>query len=215
MKKRVLSLFLLLILLSLSCSAQADISNFFLRTRYGQLISYENIPFRYAIKVYGGFTMYSDDQLNEIWNNMSLAEDEDEIYDFRYWLSPDNTYEFQVQVKEQTYDSFKTETAKAPEYISLIESDMEEAGYFNIRQLHDGILRDTPEGEMLETAYAFSLTTAKGTQVDITVVYYDCYYEDIEYIFEITAYNGDYDTAQYLLDQMVQTVDITPAPTYY
>ena len=54
-----------------------------------------------------------------------------------------------------------------------------------------------------------------GKQVDITVVYYDCYFEDIEYIFEITSYNGDYETAQYLLDQMVQTVQIAPAPTNY
>ena len=215
MKKRVFSLFLLLVLLTLTCSAQADISNFFLRTRYGQLISYENLPFRYAIKVYGGFTMFSDDQLNAIWSSTGIAEEEDEVYDFRCWLSPDNTYEFQVQVKEQTYDSFETEIARAPEYITLVESDMEAAGYFNIRQLHNGILRDTPEGDMLETAYAFSLTTAKGAQVDVVVVYYDCYYEDIEYIFEITAYNGDYETAQYLLDQMVQTVNITPAPTNY
>lgn len=215
MKKRVVCLLLSLILLILCCPAQANINNFFLRTRYGQLVSYENIPFRYAIKVYSGFNMYSDEKLNEFWKNLNLDEDEDEVYDFRYWLSPDNTYEFQVQVKEQTYDSFATEVARAPEYISLIESDMQAAGYTNIRQLHNGILRDTPEGQMLETAYAFTLTTNSGAKVDITVVYYDCYYEDIEYIFEITAYNGDYETAQYLLDQMVKTVDITPAPTYY
>ncbi len=215
MKKRLLSLLLVFLLLMLCCPAQADISNFFLRTRYGQLTSYENIPFRYALKVYSGFSMYSDEKLNEMWNNLQLKEDDDEIYDFRYWLSPDNTYEFQVQVKEQTYDSFATEVSKAPEYISLIEDSMTAAGYFNIRQLHNGILRATPEGKMLETAYAFSLKLSSGQQVDITVVYYDCYYEDIEYIFEITAYNGDYETAQYLLDQMVQTVQITPAPTYY
>ena len=215
MKKKCMCLLLSLVLLILCLPAQADISNFFLRTRYGQLLSYENIPFRYAIQVYGGFSMYSDDKLNQMWSNIALEEGDDEIYDFRYWLSPDNAYEFQVQVKEQTYDFFATEVANAPGYIALIEENMKAAGYFNIRQLHEGILRDTPEGQMLETAYAFSITTSSGNQMDIAVVYYDCYYEDIEYIFEVTAYNGDYETAQYLLDQMVQTVQITPAPTYY
>ena len=72
----------------------------------------------------------------------------------------------------------------------------------------------TPEGDMLETAYAFDIPLEDGSVRSITVVYYDCYYENIEYIFEMTAYDGDYETAQYLLNEMVQTVDIWSAPGY-
>lgn len=212
MKKRVFCIALSFMMLMSLTPAQAVINNFFLRTRYGQLAPYENLVFNYAIDVYSGFIMSSDEQLNARWASMTFEEGEDMLYDFRYWLSPDRTYEFQVQVKEQTYDSFETEVLKAPEYISLMEEDMLALGYYNIRQLHEGILRDTPEGKMLETAYAFALPV-EGGEMDITVVYYDCYYKDVEYIFEITGYNGDYETAQYLLNEMVQTVDIW-SPAY-
>lgn len=196
-----------ILLLLFALPAQAQINNFYLRTRYGQLMPYENLVFNYAIDVFGGFSMYSDAQLNALWDNLSSDETDDEVYDFRYWLSPDNTYEFQVQVKEQTYDSFETEVQQAPYFITNVEKDLKDQGFTNVRQLHEGILRQTPEGKMLETAYALSVPTDKGS-VEITVVYYDCYYGDIEYIFKMSAYNGDYDTAQYLLDEMVQTVDI-------
>lgn len=212
MKKRVFCIALSLIMLISLSPAQAAINNFFLRTRYGELVPYENLVFNYAINVYSGFLMASDHQLNTRWENMVFEEDDDLLYDFRYWLSPDHTYEFQVQVKEQSYDSFQIEVQRAPDYISLMEEDMLAAGYYNIRQLHEGVLRNTPEGKMLETAYAFTIPKDSG-ELDVTVVYYDCYFEDLEYVFEITAYNGDYETAQYLLDQMVQTVDIW-SPAY-
>lgn len=212
MKKRFFCIVLSLLFLFSLTPAQADINNFYLRTRYGQLVPYTNMVFNYAIDVYSGFYMYSDDQLNSLWEEIVFEEDDDMVYDFRYWISPDRTYIFQAQVKEQTYDSFETEVLNAPQFISLIEADLLASGYTNIRQLHEGILRDTPEGQMLETAYAFTLPADSGA-TEITVVYYDCYYQNIEYIFEITSYNGDYDTAQYLLNQMVQTVDIWPAYT--
>lgn len=214
MKKRVFCILLSLLMLFSAASAQAKVNNFYLRTRYGQLALYENLVFNYSIGVYGGFYMYSDDQLNEIWSRMNLSEEDDEVYDFRYWISPERTYEFQIQVKEQTYDSFATEVSHAPQYISMMEEAMVNAGYTNIRQLHEGLLRSTPEGDMLETAYAFDIPLEDGSVRSITVVYYDCYYENIEYIFEMTAYDGDYETAQYLLNEMVQTVDIWSAPGY-
>lgn len=196
--------------LFISLPAQAQINNFYLRTRYGQLVPYENLVFNYSIDVYSGFYMFSDTQLNTLWDNLQLDETDDMVYDFRYWISPDNTYEFQVQVKEQTYDSFEAEVLHAPEFVALAQDDLKAQGFTNIRQLHNGILRDTPEGKMLETAYALTAPVDSGS-LDITIVYYDCYYQDIEYIFKISSYNGNYETAQYLLDQMVQTVDIWPA----
>ena len=211
MKRKLFCILLSFIMLFSMTGAQADINNFYLRTRYGKLMLYENLVFNYAIGVYGGFYMYSDDQLKSLWESSNREDSQDEVYDFRHWLSPDRTYGFQVQVKEQTYASFEEEVKNAPNYIAVAGSALEEAGYTNVRQLHDGILRDTPEGQMLETAYTFDLPYDNGSVMHITVVYYDCYYLGIEYIFEITAYNGDYETAQYLLDEMVKTVDIWPA----
>lgn len=125
MKKQLLCILLAFSLLFSCVPAQArPLSNFFVRMRYGQLVPYENIPFRYAIDVYNGFRMYSEAELDTLWANLELDEDDDEVYDFRYWMSPDNTYEFVVQVKEQTYDSFATEIAHAPDYISLMMDDM-------------------------------------------------------------------------------------------
>ena len=85
----------------------------------------------------------------------------------------------------------------------------EAEGYTDIRSLHSGIIRKTPVGDMLEIAYAFSFQQESGKTTDVAVLYYDCYYKDIEYIFELTALNGDYIAAQQLLDAMVQTLNIT------
>lgn len=213
MKKKIFCILLSALMLFSVTGAQAVINNFYLRTRYGQLALYENLVYNYAIGVYSGFYMYSDDQLNAIWESSGKEDMQDEVYDFRHWLSPDRTYGFQIQVKEQTYASFEEEVKNAPNYIALSRPSLENAGYINIHQLHDGILRDTPEGKMLETAYTFDIPNDDGSTLHITVVYYDCYYQDIEYIFEVTSYNGDYETAQYLLHEMVSTVDIWPAGT--
>ena len=67
---------------------------------------------------------------------------------------------------------------------------------------------------MRELKLGEAIPLEDGGVRSITVVYYDCYYENIEYIFEMTAYDGDYETAQYLLNEMVQTVDIWSAPGY-
>ena len=215
MKKRAF-IFVSVLLLLLACiPAQArPLNKFYVRTRYGQLVSYENIPYRYAINVYEGFMMYSEEQLDAIWAEYAQEEHEEEIYDFRYWFSPDNTFQFHIQVKEQTYNSFATEIAKAPEYANIVRADFEAAGYTNLKQLHEGILRQTPEGTMLETAYTYTLPLNNGKNITVTTVYYDCYYEDIEYIFEIRGYDSDYESAQMLLDSMMQTVRITPSGTH-
>jgi len=212
MKKRVWICCILFTLLFAAPPAQArPIMNFFQRTRYGQLAPYENLVYHYAIDIYEGFRMYSEEQLDQIWATTEFEEGEDIVYDFRLWASPDQNYHVEIQVKEQTYASFEEEVAKAPDYITQLAPAMKEKGYTNIRQLHEGILRQTPEGEMLEIAYAMTAPLIESAAVDIITVYYDCYYEDVEYVFSITAYNGDYETAQSLLDTMIQTVRITPS----
>ena len=206
---KILCLLFSAMLLCGCVSAHAAGLSFQQRRLYGSMVSYENIPYCYALEVFAGFSMYTDDQLNEMWKMYGQDEDSDVVHDIRCWISPDRTYEFLIQVKEQTYESFEEEVKNAPNYISSMEEEMKSMGYFNIRQLHDGVLRKTPEGNMLETAYSFSLPRKNADPVEITVVYYDCYYKNIEYIFEITAYNGDYDTARALLDEMIRTLDIT------
>jgi len=206
MKKAILSLLLSLMLL---CStALAEPNQFFIFRNYGTMMSYENLVFCYAVDIFSKMIAYTDDELNAVWDSMSFDEDDDDVYDLRYWVTTDKKMEFQVQVKEQTYASFEEELANAHLYITFVEDGMKALGYKNIRQLHNGIKRNTPEGIMLETAYAFTVPLDNGTEVDIAVVYYDCYYGGIEYVFEMTSYTGDYETAQYLLDKMMQTVDI-------
>ena len=77
------------------------------------------------------------------------------------------------------------------------------------KQLHDGILRDTPAGQMLEMAMSFVAIADDGRTVPTTAVYYDFYANGYEYIFMMTALNDNaYDAAQKLLDSMMQTVSI-------
>ena len=161
MKKQLLCILLAFSLLFACMPAHArPLSNFFVRMRYGQLVPYENIPFRYAIDVYNGFRMYSEAELDTLWANLELDEDDDEVYDFRYWMSPDNTYEFVVQVKEQTYDSFATEidslclgsiylleqlpeVREAPAFISLLKDVIKDTVEFH-SQIHVQTACHTP-----------------------------------------------------------------------
>jgi len=212
MKKKLLVFICIMSMLFSCLPGQAStLNNFFIRTRYGTLALYQNYPYHYELGVYEGFFIYPEEYLDELWADISTEEnkDEDEIYDFRIWASPDRNYIFQIQVKEQTHNSFATEVEKAPDFLKIRGPMLEAEGYTNLRQLHDGIIRETPEGDMLEIAYSFSTTQENGQSSTISVVYYDCYYRDVEFIFEMTALNGNYDAAQQLLDSMVQTLDIT------
>ena len=212
MKKRILLVGLLLLLVFSCVPAQArPIANFFQRTRYGQPEPYDNLVFGYGIDVYAGFYMYSEAQLDLVWSGMELGKNDDAIYDIRVWVAPDQAFQFEIQVKEQTYDSLETEIAHASEFLSLVTPEMEAAGYTNLKQLHDGMVRSTPVGDMLEIAYAMTVPTDENTTADLVRVYYDCYHQGIEYIFSITSYNADYKTAQELLDTMVQTVRLFPS----
>ena len=208
-KKLLIAVCILAMLLSCMPAQASTLNNFFVRTRYGELALYQNYPYHYEIGVYEGFYMYPEAYLDELWADMDTTEEEDEIFDFRLWTSPDRIYTLQIQVKEQTYDSFATEVKQAPHYMDLRGPVLEAEGYTNIRPLHSGIIRKTPVGDMLEIAYAFSFQQESGKTTDVAVLYYDCYYKDIEYIFELTALNGDYIAAQQLLDAMVQTLNIT------
>lgn len=212
MKKKILLACILLSFIFTCIPAQArPIANFFQRTRYGQLEPYDNLVFGYGLDVYAGFYMYSEEQLNQFWAGMELSEEDDAIYDIRLWAAPDQAYQLEVQVKEQTYDSLATEIARAPGFLSLIAPEMEAAGYTNLTQLHNGIVRRTPVGDMLEIAYAMTVPMDDNTTADLVRVYYDCYAQGIEFIFSITSYNADYEAAQELLDTMVQTVRLFSA----
>ncbi len=208
MKKRAFCL--LLTLLALFClTAHADNgANFYRRLQYGQLAPYENAVYGYSLNVYEGFQMLSDEYMDELWQRLEANREEgdDEVYDLRIWLSRDGRYQFEVQVKEPTYDSFDTEIAKAPEYLSLVQDSYPEGS--NPRMIHDGVLRKTPVGTMLETALAYDATDDSGHAYTVVFLYYDIYADDTEYCFTMFAYDGDYDAAQAMLDEICQTVSL-------
>ena len=210
MKKSALCLLLALLLLC-ALPAQADTAaDFYRQLQYGALTPYDNLAFGYGISVYGRFHMLSDEELDEIWATLdeNWQEGDDEIYDIRLWLLPDSRYQMEIQVKQPTYDSFQTEIEMAPQYAALVADNY--APENNMHQLHEGILRDTPAGQMLETAIAYDHILSDGSSLPVVFLYYDIYVGDAEFCFSLYAYDGDYSSAQVLLDRMVQTVRLYP-----
>ena len=157
MEKRIISLLLVLLLLTCILPAQAaGRADFFRRYKYGTLSLYENLVYGYSLGIYSKFEMASDEVLQEyFWPTLDESEKNggDAVYDYRYWYSRDGVYSIEIQVKEQTYDSFETEIAMAPKYAELTADDYAPENEF--KQLHDGVLRDTPAGQMLETAVSY------------------------------------------------------------
>lgn len=208
MKKRVFCLAFALMLLC-ALPAQADMAaNFSRLLKYGTLVPYHNMVYGYSVSVYSKFTMLTDAELDDLWANLDANREEgdDEIYDLRIWLSPDSRYQMEVQVKQPTYDSFETEVEMAPRYAELVADGY--APENHMRQLHGGILRDTPAGQMLETAIAYDHLLADGGTLPVVFVYYDAYAGGVEFCFSLFAYDGDYESAQSLLDDIMQTVSL-------
>ncbi|MBQ9300776.1 MAG: hypothetical protein IJ214_09705 [Clostridia bacterium] len=211
MKKRAFCLLLSLALLA-CVSAQADRGgSFYRRLQYGTLSAYENFVYHYSLKIFNRFETLPDEMLELLWQHMDEehTEDSDEIYDIRIWFSPDSRYQFEAQVKEQTYASFDIEIAKAPEYLDLVRDGYPEDS--NVRMIHDGILRATPAGDMLEIALAYDSMDENGSLYTTVFVYYDIYRDGVEYCFSMYAYDGDYNTAQAMLDEICQTVELAPS----
>ena len=114
----------------------------------------------------------------------------------------------EIQVKEPTYETFAQEIEKAPYYAEELLKRQEDTQKQQVKQLHDGILRDTPAGQMLEMAISYLTTAQDGSTVPTTAVYYDFYANGYEYVFILTSFNGTYEDTQKLLDSMMQTVSI-------
>ncbi|MBQ9198184.1 MAG: hypothetical protein IJ157_13240 [Clostridia bacterium] len=210
MKKRVFCLLLSLALM-VCFTAQADgIGSFYRHMQYGTLTPYENFVYHYALKVFSRFEMLSDDYLELLMQHIDETRDEDseETYDIRIWLSQDGRYQFDVQVKQPTYATFAEEIEKAPQYLELTRDNYAEDS--NVRMLHEGILRSTPAGDMLETAIAYEETDEYGRASTVVFLYYDIYQDGVEYCFSMYAYDGDYSSAQAMLNEICQTVQLYP-----
>ena len=210
MKKRVFCLALALMLL-FAVSVQADgAKSYYRRVQYGTLMPYDNLVYGYSLGVYSRFIMLNDEQMESDWADIDANHEEgdEELYDLRIWVAPDLRYEFEIQVKEPTYASFDIEIAKAPEYADLVRDSYPEDS--NLRMLHEGILRSTPAGDMLETAVAYDSADDDGHIYTTVFVYYDIYANGVEYCFSLYAYDGDYKAAQAMLDDICQTVELTP-----
>lgn len=213
MKKHVFCIVLCIFLL-LSASAQAwEATGFYRRGRYGELETYQNLSFDYELGMYSQFIMLDDDALNALWDELDAnrKEGDDEVYDIRIWYSSDGRYQFEVEVKQPTYDSFGTELINAPDYLALVESDY--APESHVQMLHDGILHKTPSGTMLETALTYDTYDEEGNVHPVVFLYYDIYVAGVEYCFCIHAYDGDYTAAQALVDEVVQSVRLNAFST--
>ncbi len=141
-----------------------------------------------------------------LWRHIEAEQEEgdDEIYDLRIWTSPDYRYQFKVQVKEPTFSSFEEEIANAPRYLELWGSSYSPDQ--DAKQLHEGKLHTTPAGTMLETAISYKASDGNGNILPVVFIYYDIYTDRAEYCFSLSAYDGDYESAQEMLDEICQTV---------
>lgn len=212
MKKRAFCLLTALICLLCAPAMAAGGASFFRSVQYGPMVSYENYVYGYSMSVYDRFAPLDDEYLASLLQSMdesaaASGEESDEIYDLRIWLSPDSRYEFHVMVKEPTYDSFETEVSMAPQYGDLVRDSYPADS--NLRMLHEGILRETAAGTMLETAVAYDQTEDGYTYTTI-FMYYDLYSGGAEYCFSLYAYDGDYEAAQAMLAEICDTVTIAP-----
>ena len=204
MEKKIALLLAALLLVTGTAFAAGSFQN---RLKYGHLQTYDNMVFDYSIGVYSGFYMLSDEYTAEMMAGYGEGEEADEIYDLRVWISSDYAYQLEVQVKEKTYASFEEEIARAPEYYDIIKDGYAEEN--QLKQLHEGIVRDLPTGRMLEMATSYVLDGAS-----IISVYYDYYADDCEYIVALLAVNKSYEEAQALLDEVAQTMIISHGEQY-
>jgi len=210
MKRKRFAAFLMAAMLLLCAGSAQAVGNKLLgNIKYGVPVPYENRVYGYSLDVYSRFDMFGDAVIAEHLAQLDEKqnEDDDYIYDVRIWRSPDSKYMFDVQVKTPTCETFAQEIENAPRYAELMKDHYTSEEQF--KQLHDGILRDTPAGQMLEMAMSFVAIADDGRTVPTTAVYYDFYANGYEYIFMMTALNDNaYDAAQKLLDSMMQTVSI-------
>lgn len=206
-RQRFMAMLAALLMVCCAASAQAVDLTSMRNMKYGTLISYKNCVYGYELSVCSRFYMYSDEVITQYLKQIDAQEsDADYIYDARVWLSYDSAYALEVHVKEATYDSFETEVANAPNYAQQAAEHYTPEEQFT--QLHDGVLRDTSAGQMLEMAFSYLAQTEDGGAVTQTCVYYDYYGEEYEYIFMLTGQDKTYQETQNLLDSMMKTVQI-------
>ena len=199
MKRKRFAAFLMAAMLLLCAGSAQAVGNKLLgNIKYGVPVPYENRVYGYSLDVYSRFDMFGDAVIAEQLAQLDEEQDEidDYIYDARVWRSPDAKYLLEIQVKKPTYETFAQEVQDqfTPEQ--------------QFKQLHDGILRDTPAGQMLEMAVSYLTTADDDSTVPTTAVYYDFYANGYEYVFILTSFNGTYEDTQKLLDSMMQTVSI-------
>lgn len=211
MKRKRFAAFLMAAMLLLCAGSAQAVGNKLLgNIKYGVPVPYENRVYGYSLDVYSRFDMYGDAVMEYYLKQLDEEQDEndDYIYDARVWRSPDAKYLLEIQVKEPTYETFAQEIEKAPYYAEELLKRQEDTQKQQVKQLHDGILRDTPAGQMLEMAISYLTTADDDSTVPTTAVYYDFYTNGYEYVFILTSFNGTYEDTQKLLDSMMQTVSI-------
>jgi hypothetical protein len=164
----------------------------------GTTKNYENRVYGYTLNIPAAFYSLTDDELKQLFDGSGTND----VYDMRYFISGEYMLSFEVQVKVPSYSSFTEECANAAAYIDILKS----GGYTDPFLVHEGIVRQTPIGSMLEMAYGYM-----SDQTHVNVVYYDYYLGPNEYIFYLEGYEVPYEVLQPLLKQIVDTAAVTEA----
>lgn len=159
--------------------------------------NYENRVYGYSLDIPNAFYMLSEDELQQLFDGSS------DIYDMRYFVSSEYMLSIEVQVKVPTYSSFEEECANAATYIDILKSWGAKEPFL----VHEGLIRKTQLGSMLEMAYGYKVDGS-----NVNVVYFDYYLGENEYIFYLEGYGTTYEVLQPLLARIVETVVIKDAP---
>lgn len=209
MKKRILTV-VMVCMLCCTLTAAADTGIILPDVTEKDSVLYNNTYLGYSLRIPTWFYQVPEETNQQMLATFQSTEEDgdDHVYDVRYWLvkvTASDYLEFSIQLKSCTYDSFETEVSMAPEYANVMNAEFASKGIDgHCENIHDGILRDTPAGQMLETAYTYTNADGKVTNC----VYYDFYCNTIEYCFSLQCSEISFEQMQKLLGQMMQTIHV-------
>ena len=216
MKKTVCAILsLMLALLPALCTAELSLT--IPHVTEENSTEYSDTYLGYSLRIPDFLVKVNDTYLRQYLESMNegkTPDSADYVYDSHLWgtqVSSESAMIFEIQLKKCTNESFEKEVEMAPRYDEIENAMLEETGSSTrIAQLHNGILRETPMGTMLEMAYTVNYLLDDGSSSQETHVYYDFYYNTIEYIFLLEAPTEliTVESMQQLLSELMQYVQI-------
>ena len=215
--KKTVCVILSLVLALLPCLSLAELSVTLPEVTEKNSTEYNDTYLGYSLRIPDFLGTVTDAYMKQRLDRMNegkTPDSEDYVYDSHLWgvqVSSDGVLILEIQLKKCTNESFEKEVEMAPRYEEIENAMLEEEGSSTrITQLHNGLLRETPMGTMLEMAYLVTYTHDDGSSAQETHIYYDFYYNTIEYIFCLQAPTEliTVESMQQLLSELMQYVQI-------